>query len=366
MESFPAPIRTVPLAGEHVKCGARMVEFGGWMMPVQYTGIIDEHKAVRSHAGVFDISHMGEFIIRGPGAEAALNRLLTNDVSKLSDLQGHYTLMCNAAGGVIDDLILYRLGPEEYFLVVNASMIDEDAAWVSGHLPESIAFENISDATAGLALQGPKALEILAAAFPGQPPAPARNTLARWTVDGETVLVCRTGYTGEDGVELFFPAASAAKFWNLLLEKGASPAGLGARDTLRLEACLPLNGHELGPDITPIEAGLKFFTALDKPGGFIGSDVLKNQAANGSKRKAVAFLATGPGAPPRAHYPVLQNGRVVGEVTSGSLSPTLGKGIGLALVDTSAAAPGLALELEVRGRMLSIETVKKPLYNRPN
>jgi aminomethyltransferase len=341
-----------------------MVEFGGWLMPVQYKGIIDEHKAVRSHAGVFDISHMGEFIIRGPGAEAALNRLLTNDAAKLSDLQGQYTLMCNENGGVIDDLILYRLGPEEYFLVVNASMIEEDAAWIGRHLPAGVEFKDISGATAGLALQGPKALEVLAAAFPGQPAAPARNHLARWSVRGESVLVCRTGYTGEDGVELFFPAASAPACWNLLLKHGAVPAGLGARDTLRLEACLPLNGHELGPDITPIEAGLKFFTALDKPGGFFGRETLLSQVANGATRKAVAFVAAGPGAPPRAHYPVLQDGRVVGEVTSGTLSPTLGKGIGLALVEASAAAPGLALELEVRGRMLPIQTVKKPIYKR--
>jgi aminomethyltransferase len=368
--SDPVTLKESPLRAAHEKLGARLVEFGGWRMPVQYGGIVEEHKAVREAAGVFDISHMGEFFVAGPGAAALLNGLLTNDVAKLAVGQGQYTLMLHDAGGVIDDLILYRLKDDEFFLVVNAAKIDEDRAWMEARLMPGVTFADRSTEYGALALQGPRALEIARTLLGAGWPEPKRNAITSYSWNCQPVLTARTGYTGEDGLELFFPAEVAEKVFLALLEAGKSfglkPCGLGARDTLRLEACLPLNGNDLSPTITPLEAGLGFFVSLTKAASFPGKEVLLKQKADGLQRKLVAFRQPPGGPPPRAHYAVYRGEARVGETTSGAPSPTLGCGIGLAYVETSAAEPGTALELEVRGRRVAVEVVKKPFYKRSN
>jgi aminomethyltransferase len=366
--SDPVPLQKTALHGAHQKLGARLVEFGGWHMPVQYTGIVEEHKAVREAAGVFDISHMGEFFVGGSGAQAFLNGLLANDVEKLAVGQGQYTLMLNDEAGVIDDLILYRLHAEEYLLVVNAAKIDEDRAWIKERLPAEVNFADKSEATSAVALQGPKALEIARNFLGAGWPVPERNQITAYSWNCQPVLAARTGYTGEDGVELFFASEIAENFFSSLLEAGKplglKPTGLGARDTLRLEACLPLNGNDLSPKRTPIEAGLGAFVSLTKAADFPGKEVLVKQKANGVNQKLVAFRLTQGGPPPRAHYGLFLGEERVGEVTSGAPSPTLGCGVGLAYVETGFAEPGTKLELEVRGSRVPVEVVKKPFYKR--
>ena len=346
-------LQLTPLHAAHVALGAKMVPFGGWDMPVQYAGILAEHLAVRQRVGLFDISHMGEFVVAGPQAETTLNRLFTNDVRKVAVGQAQYTLMCNAAGGIIDDLILYRVEPSVFLLIVNAGNIAEDFAWISQHAVVS----NQSAQTAALALQGPQARQIL---DPGLAP----FHVARQAVFGKTYRVARTGYTGEDGYEILCDNADAVFLWNELLKRGATPCGLGARDTLRLEACLPLHGHDITADTTPVEAGLSRFVAFDKT-DFTGRDVLLRQRDHGVARKLVAFQMTGAKCPPpRQHYPILDAGRKIGEVTSGTQSPTLGCGIGLGYVETSRAAVGTTIEIEVRGKLFPAIIAKKPLYKR--
>jgi aminomethyltransferase len=368
----PAELKKTALFEAHQKLGARMVDFGGWQMPVQYTSITDEHKAVREAAGVFDISHMGEFFVRDQTGLDVLNGLLTNDVAKLAMGQGQYTLMLNEQGGVIDDLIVYRTAPEEYFLVVNAAKIDEDRAWIEERLKSfaeaGVFFADRSFFYSALALQGPKALEIARAYLGAGWPEPKRNEITSYSWNCQPILAARTGYTGEDGIELFIPNEVAENFFLGLLDAGKpfglKPCGLGARDTLRLEACLPLNGNDLSPERTPLEAGLGFFVSLDKAADFPGKDVLVKQKANGVAEKLIAFRLTDKGPPPRPHYAVFQGETKVGEVTSGAPSPTLGYGIGLAYVQSSAAAVGTPLELEVRGARVPVEVIKKPFYKR--
>ena len=363
-------LKKTALFGAHEKLGGRMVEFGGWQMPVQYGGIVEEHKAVREAAGVFDISHMGEFFVGGPFAKSFLNGLLTNDVGKLAVGQGQYTLMLNETGGVIDDLIIYRLHETEFFLVVNASKIDEDREWIKKNVPkgEDLSFSDRSDVTSAVALQGPKALEIARAFFGPSWPEPKRNEITSFSWNCQPVLAARTGYTGEDGVELFFANEIAEGFFAALLEAGKpfglKPAGLGARDTLRLEACLPLNGNDLSSTRTPLEAGLAFFVSLTKEAVFPGKDILAKQKQQGIDEKLVAFRLTDKGPPPRPHYRLFAGGEQVGEVTSGAPSPTLGYGVGLAYVKVGHAEPGTKLELEVRGARVPVEVVKKPFYKR--
>jgi aminomethyltransferase len=352
----------------HQKLGARLVEFGGWHMPVQYGGIVEEHKAVREAAGVFDISHMGEFFVRGAGALAFLNGLLTNDAEKLAVGQGQYTLMLNEEAGVIDDLILYRLHEIEYLLVVNAAKIEEDREWIKSNLPEGVSFFDKSDTTSAVALQGPKALEIARALFGPKWPEPKRNEITSISWNCQPVLAARTGYTGEDGLELFFANEIAEAFFAALLEAGKAfglkACGLGARDTLRLEACLPLNGNDLSSHRTPLEAGLGFFVSLTKEAVFPGKEILDKQKQNGLNEKLVAFRLKEKGPPPRPHYRLFQGEQQVGEVTSGAPSPTLGYGVGLAYVEVEQAEPGTLLELEVRGARVPVEVVKKPFYKR--
>jgi len=368
--SDPSALKKTALFEAHQKLGARLVEFGGWHMPVQYNGIVEEHKAVREAAGVFDISHMGEFFVSGPGALAFLNGLLTNDVAKLTVGHGQYTLMLNEAGGVIDDLILYRLHETEFLLVVNAAKIEEDRAWIKKNLPagEGVNFFDKSDADSAVALQGPRALEIARAFFGAGWPEPKRNEITAYSWNCQPILAARTGYTGEDGVELFFPNEIAESLLTALLAAGKpfglKPCGLGARDTLRLEAGLPLNGNDLSEKRTPLEAGLGFFVSLDKEAEFPGKDVLQKQRSNGLNEKLVAFRLKDKGPPPRPHYRLFLGAEQVGEVTSGAPSPTLGYGIGLAYVEADYAEPGTTLELEVRGARVPVEVVKKPFYKR--
>jgi len=366
--SDPATLKQTALFAAHQKLGARLVDFGGWHMPVQYSGILEEHKAVREAAGVFDISHMGEFFVSGANALDFLNGLLTNDVAKLAVGQGQYTLMLNPQGGVIDDLIAYRLYENEFFLVVNASKIDEDRDWVKTNLPAGASFADKSDTTSAVALQGPKALEIARALLGAGWPEPKRNEITSYSWNCQPILAARTGYTGEDGIELFFANEIAEQFFFALLEAGnpfgLKPCGLGARDTLRLEACLPLNGNDLSDKRTPLEAGLGFFVSLTKDANFPGKDILQKQKSEGVKEKLVAFRLKDKGPPPRPHYLLFQGATQVGEATSGAPSPTLGYGIGLAYVRADVAEPGTALELEVRGARVPIEIVKKPFYKR--
>ncbi len=353
--------KTTPLYQEHVKCGAKLIPFGGWLMPVQYSGIVDEHQAVRKNAGVFDISHMGQFVVTGAEAGRWLNRMLTNNTEKLELGQGQYTFLLNENGGIIDDLIAYRTAPDEFLLVVNAARSDEDLTWLEKHRPSDIALKNRSANFGAVAVQGPKVVEIMKAVFGVDPP--PRNQIIELAKDGKEVSIARTGYTGEDGVEMFFPANDAIWFWNKIVSAGAKPCGLGARDTLRLEMCYPLNGSDLSPEHNPIEAGLGFFVDLKK-GEFIGREKLAHDKQHGPARKLAPFRMTGKGPPPRPHYGVYQNGERVAEVTSGTLSPSLNYGIGMAYLPAAEAKIGAPLEIEIRENKFPAVIEKKPFYKK--
>lgn len=353
--------RRTPLYDKHVAAGGRVVDFAGWEMPVQYTGILDEHRTVREECGVFDISHMGEFFVRGAAAVSWLDGLLTNRVAKLAIGESQYSLMLNENGGVIDDLIVYRLGEVEFLLVVNAGKIDEDAAWLQKHLVDGIEFENRSDDYAALAVQGPKAAEVFER-FLAQPlPAERNRVIELPSQSGGRLFAVTTGYTGESGFEIVFPASEAETVWDTIITAGAKPAGLGARDTLRLEMCYPLNGSDLSPERTPLEAGLGFFVDLEKP-AFIGRDALLQQKAAGLPVRLVAIKVTDKCPPIRSHYPVVANGEAIAETTSGALSPSLNCGIAMAYLPIELAKVGQALEIEVRGRRYAASVVKKPFY----
>ena len=365
--SDAASLKKTPLHDEHARLGAKLVDFGGWSMPVQYSGILDEHHAVRTSLGVFDISHMGQFFAEGPGATAWLQRVLTNNIEKLDVGECQYTFLLTELGGVIDDLIVYRLGGERYLLVVNAAKIDEDFAWMHSRLDDGVAFENASDAYAGVAVQGPKSAQLFDAFFGGTYSRPARNEILRIEIDGSDYFIARTGYTGEDGFEVFCAAERAVKSWNDILERGGQfgikPCGLGARDTLRLEMCYPLNGSDLSPDTTPLEAGLSIFVDLQKP-AFIGREALIAQKEAGIARRLVPFRMNGASPPPRAHYGIFKNGEKIGETTSGSLSPTLKIGIGMAYLPTQFARIGEEIEIDIRGRRFPATIQKKPLLQK--
>jgi aminomethyltransferase len=362
-----APKKT-PLYDEHVRLGAKMIPFGDWIMPVQYSGIIDEHQAVRKHVGVFDISHMGQLVARGPRAGGWLNEMLTNNIDKLEVGTGQYTFLLNERGGIIDDLIVYRTEPETFLLVVNASRTDEDFAWLQKHLGDGATLENRGADFGGLAIQGPRIIELLQAMVGRDADLPSRNQIRDFDSSGLKLTIARTGYTGEDGVEVFFAARDAAEVWNDILSKGKElgirPCGLGARDTLRLEMCYPLNGSDLSPDHNPIEAGLGFFVDLKKP-KFVGREVLADAKENGTPNRLVAFRMRGKGPPPRPHYSVWREGERIGETTSGSLSPSLNEGIGMAYVSAAHAKVGTEIEIEIRDRKLPAVIEKKPLYKKP-
>lgn len=349
-----------PLEAAHLALGARLIPFGGWSMPVQYTSILSEHAAVRNTAGVFDISHMGQVFVSGENHLEWLDRLLTNNLSKLAPGEGQYTLMLNDSGGVIDDLIAYRVSQEEVLLVVNASMIPEDFAWMEKHLDSGVTLQNQSDRWAGLAIQGPDSEAIFHKLFPSEK-LPDRNEIIK-NAGGE--IICRTGYTGEDGYEIFCPAGFGPILFESAITAGAIPCGLGARDTLRLEMCFPLNGNDLSPEHSPIEAGLGFFCDLEKP-DFIGRETLLAQKTEGPDKKLTAIELTEKGPPPRPHYPVLSaDGIPLGELSSGVLSPTLGKGIAMAYLPAEFAKPGTPLLIDIRGRQFKAITVKKPFLKK--
>ncbi|QJW47317.1 glycine cleavage system aminomethyltransferase GcvT [bacterium BFN5] len=360
--------RKTPLYETHIKYGGKIVEFGGWLLPVQYAGILDEHKAVREKAGLFDVSHMGEVLVKGPEALEFLQKLVTNDVASMTDNKVQYTPMCYPDGGTVDDLLIYKRGNQEYFLVINAANIEKDWNWLQEN---SIGFDveltNLSDETAELALQGPLAETILLKLTD----APIKQLGYYWfipevQVAGKKVMVSRTGYTGEDGFEIYCQPGEAAYLWEAIMEAGQSvglvPAGLGCRDTLRFEAALPLYGHELSADISPIEAGIGKFVSLDK-GEFHGRAVLAEQKQNGPRRKVAGFVLTGRGIA-RAGYPVIYEGRQIGMVTTGSYAPTLDQNIGLALVEAEYAKVGQSFAVEIRGRNIPAEVIKKPFYHR--
>lgn len=355
-------IASSPLALCHQSLGARMIPFAGWNLPVEYSGLLAEHKATRQAAGLFDISHMGQVRALGKGALPALASLLANDPAKLRDGEGQYTFLLNQHGGVIDDLFLYRLGSEEYLLVVNASRHLEDLQVLTTSGCKDVLFQGAPGHTAGMALQGPKSPEILSRMLKADhtnPVPPARNRIAKYRLAGHEVLVAATGYTGEDGFEIFTDLSAGPVIWNAVLEAGKTdgllPCGLGSRDSLRLEAGFPLNGQDLSPEITPIEAGLGFFVDLNRTRPFPGRPVLEEQKKNGTRRLCVGLKGQPGQPPPRHDYPVFQGDRKIGVITSGVPSPTLGHGIALALITTPAPACGQDLEFEVRGRRVPVK-----------
>jgi aminomethyltransferase len=349
-------LRRTPLFERHERAGARLVPFAGWEMPVQYEGIRQEHVAVRTSAGVFDVSHMGEIETSGPQAEAFLQRILSNDVSRIAERGAQYSVLCREDGGVLDDLFTYRLGEDRFLTVTNASNHDKDLAWFRDHAGGfEVEVGDAHERWAMLAVQGPEARRAVERIAEGE--LPARMRTAELAVAGVDCLVCGTGYTGEDGVEILIPPDGATAVWDALMEQGVTPAGLGARDTLRLEVCFHLYGNDLSEDRNPIEAGLAWCCKLDT--GFIGADALRDLRP---ADELVPFAFTGPGIP-RQHNPVhTEHGE--GVVTSGSLSPCLEVGIGMAYVPVAAAAPGTKLEVDVRGKPRPAEVREKPLYRK--
>jgi aminomethyltransferase len=350
-------LKRTPLYDRHVAAGARLVPFAGWEMPVQYEGIRAEHVAVRTHAGVFDVSHMGEVETTGPDAEAFLQKVLSNDVTKIAENGAQYSVLCREDGGVLDDLFSYRLAPDRFLTVTNAANHEKDLAWMRAHAGRYRVelLDRVRD-YAMLAVQGPHARELMAPLVEGE--LPQRFRTAKLTVAGAPgVLVCGTGYTGEDGVELLIAPEHAATVWDAVVQAGATPAGLGARDTLRLEVCFHLYGNDLTEDRGPIEAGLGWCCKEDT--GFIGSETVRETRTAGPKEKLVPFAMTGSG--------IARQGNPVkggGEVTSGTMSPCLDIGIGMAYVPAERAEPGTPIEIDVRGKLRTAEVRTKPLYSK--
>jgi glycine cleavage system T protein (aminomethyltransferase) len=349
-------LRRTPLFERHRDARARLVPFAGWEMPVQYTGIRDEHLAVRRDVGIFDVSHMGEVETRGPQAGELLQRVLSNDLSKLAVGGAQYSVICRHDGGVLDDTFTYRPTADRYLTVTNASNHERDLAWVAEQA-EGLDCEVVDRAAdyAMLAVQGPRARDLVAAVSDAE--LPPRMRTARLSVAGAGCLVCATGYTGEDGVELLVAPDGAVAVWDALVAGGATPAGLGARDTLRMEVCFHLYGNELTPDRNPIEAGLGW--CCKEETGFIGSQAVRAARTEGTDEELAPFRFTGPGIP-RPGNPV----RGGGEVTSGTLSPCLGVGIGMAYLPAARAHPGQEIEIDVRGRIRPAVVAEKPLYRK--
>lgn len=367
-----AALRQTPLAERHVALGARMIPFAGWLMPVQYAGQIAEHKAVRSAAGLFDLGHMGQVDVAGPDALPFLQWVASSDIGSLAPGQAIYGLLPNARGGVIDDIIVYRRPDRDgYMVVVNASNRGKDVAHLlaerAAHPEWDVAVRDVSDETGMIAIQGPAAVGIVAKLTDADLGAIGPFHWASAEVAGVPAMVARTGYTGEDGFEFYTAIGDIATLWDALLEAGAGagcvPVGLGARDTLRLEARMPLYGNEMDDDISPLEAGLGWAVALDK-GPFVGRDAIAALKEAGPSRRTVGFRMVERGGAPRHGYPVLVDGRVVGQVTSGAPSPTLGENIGLALVERGVAGLGKPLDIEIRGKPVRAEQVKLPFYRR--
>ncbi|TGE32703.1 glycine cleavage system aminomethyltransferase GcvT [Desulfosporosinus sp. Sb-LF] len=359
--------KRTPLYEEHLAAKAKLIDFGGWEMPVQYVGVIDEHHAVRTKAGLFDVSHMGEVDVRGKEALAYVQKLITNDVSKLQDGKILYSPMCYPNGGIVDDLLVYCYNREHFFIVVNASNTDKDYEWMVEQTKEyDVVVENVSDQYAQLALQGPLAETILQRITNVNLAQIKYYGFTHGDVNGVPCLISRTGYTGEDGFEIYVSPELGRGLWQKILEIGApegvQPIGLGARDTLRFEARLPLYGNELGAEISPLEAGLGVFVKLDKA-DFIGRDALLAQKEQGVSRKLVGLEMIGRGIA-RSHYPLQKNGEEIGFVTSGSFSPTLNKNIALGLVHSDLAVQGEILDVMIRGKAVQAKIIPSLFYKR--
>ncbi len=370
----PVDLRRTPLYDQHRQLGAKVAPFAGWEMPVSYEGIREEHSAVRTHAGMFDVSHMGEVEVEGPGALEFLQLVLSNDLAKVEIGGAQYSCLCSESGGVLDDLFAYRLGGDRYLIVTNAANHETDLAWLGRW---SRGFDTIvrdvADRYAMLAVQGPHARAVLGSALGVE--LPLRMRVAAVRLGGRPALACGTGYTGEDGVELLIDPEVAPPIWAELLDAGVVPCGLGARDTLRLEVCFPLHGHELTPERNPIEAGLGWCCA--EATGFLGSGAIATARAEGTAEKLVPFVIDGPGIP-RAGCGVLSpsegasisdssrpsEGEAIGEVTSGTFAPSLERGAGMAYVRADLAEPGTEVEIDVRGRHRPARIASKPLYRR--
>ncbi|MCA1023013.1 glycine cleavage system aminomethyltransferase GcvT [Halobacillus litoralis] len=363
-------LKRTPLYSEYEKLGAKTIDFGGWDLPVHFSGIKEEHAATRNAAGLFDVSHMGEILVKGSESLAFLQKMLTNDASKLEPGKAQYTIMCYEDGGTVDDLIVYHLEENTYLLVVNAANREKDFEWLERHAVGDVSVEDVSDAYVQLAVQGPEAEKVLQKLTDTDLSAIKffrfeQNVSLEGVQD--SAIVSRTGYTGEDGFEIYLPADSGPELWQTLLKagepEGLRPIGLGARDTLRFEANLALYGQELSRDITPIEAGLNFAVKIKKEEEFIGKDVLTKQKKEGPERKLVGIEMIDKGIP-RTHYEVYNEDERIGFVTTGTQSPTLGKNVGLAFLNRAYAEEGTEVTVQVRKRRLKARVVPTPFYKR--
>ena len=357
------PLTKTPLNAVEHELGGKMIDFGGWELPVQFSGILDEHEAVRTRAGLFDVSHMGEITVRGPEAEALLQKTTCNDVSKLADGRAHYTGLLYPTGGFVDDILIYRMAADDYFVVVNASNSDKDYEWLADAAKGmDVEVKNESANYAQLALQGPEAEKILSTLTDADLAAIKYYRFTRGSVDGVDAIISRTGYTGEDGFELYVAPDEGPRLFKKLVDSGAKPCGLGARDTLRLEAKMALYGNDIDHSTTPLEADLGWIVKLDK-GEFMGRDVLEREKSEGVKRKLVGFEMIDRGIG-RHGYPIVDGGQEIGVVTSGTHSPTLKKAIGLAYLPPDKSAPGTEFSIMIRGKETRARVVPTPFYKR--
>lgn len=365
-----AALKETPLFEVYEKYGGKVIDFGGWALPVKFSGILEEHAAVRTEAGLFDVSHMGEVLVEGKDAESCINYLVTNDVTTLEINQAQYTAMCYPDGGTVDDLLIYKLEHEKYLLVINAANIEKDFDWMKEHVKGEVTLRNISNETAQLAIQGPKAEAILQRLADIDLSEIGSFEFAQnVNVSGiPKILVSRTGYTGEDGFELYLAADQVVALWEKLLEAGSEdglkPCGLGARDTLRLEARLALYGQDISSEISPLEAGIGFVVKTKKENDFIAKDALAAQRKVGINRKLVGIEVTGRGIPRNGYKVFSEGGEEIGFVTSGTQSPTLKKNIGLALISVEHAEVGTPLKVEIRNKQIEAIVVKAPFYKR--
>lgn len=358
-------MKKIPLSFLHESLGAKMVEFAGFWMPVQYSGVIEEHFAVRNNAGIFDVSHMGEFIVRGRGAINYLQGLISNDLKKIPAFKAQYNILMNEQGGAVDDIIIYKISDEEFFICVNAANIEKDFNWFKIHKPPDIELTDISNSTGLFAIQGKNSSHIISKLFPEIPEKLKIFSFTKSSFKNKEIIIARTGYTGEDGFEIFHPVEISEQLWKEITDAGKEfnlkPCGLGARDTLRLEAGYPLYGHELRDDITPLEAGLERFVSFEK-GEFLGRKVLEEQKRAGLKRiRAGIIMNEGI---PREGYKVFKNDREIGFVTSGTFSPVLQKGIALTLIEPGENRAGNEVEVEVRGKRKSAKITSVPFIKR--
>lgn len=356
------PTMKTKLYSEHQKLGAQFTNFAGWEMPLKYDSIIKEHKAVRNNAGIFDISHMGEFVIDGADAKDLLQYLMVNDLDLLETFKGQYSCMCYPNGTVVDDTVYYQEDPEKFRMIVNASNRKKDFQWIQQHIEEkNVTIKDFSDKRGRIAFQGPKSDTLLQPLVDTDLSSIERFFFTYTKLKGIPIFLARTGYTGERGVEMSFKLEHAEKVWNLLLDTGAKPAGLGARDSLRLEACYPLYGHELSKSITPVEAGLTWLVKENKEEDYIGKDVLVKQKKEGTSRTLVGLNLKDRGII-REHYKLFKNNEQIGYVTSGGYSPTLEKTIGLALVKKEHSSIGTELKIKIRGKFLNAVVASIPFY----